>query len=85
MEAIRESVQDYQYLVMLRERINQLEKTNPKHPALAEAKNLLESACSRVLKAAGAQDGGWTSDKDRSIADQVCVEIGEMLEKTGKP
>ncbi|MBI4025031.1 MAG: hypothetical protein HY360_08625 [Verrucomicrobia bacterium] len=85
MEGIREGVQDYQYLVMLRDRIRQTEKANARNPMLAEARSLLSNACSRVLHDQEAQDGKWISNKDRSIADQVCVEIGVMLEKMGKP
>lgn len=85
MEAVREGVQDYECLVMLRNRISQMEKVNPAHPALAKAKNLLGSVCSRVLTAQGALDTNWPADKDRSIADQVVAEVGEMLEQVGKP
>ncbi len=81
MEAIRESVQDYEYLVMLRDRILEIEGTHPDHPMLTAAKKLLEDACGRVLDAEGAAQPTWTSEKDRAVADRVLVEVGVMLER----
>lgn len=80
MEAIRESVQDFEYLVMLRNRIAAIAQTNPAHPLLGKARSLLESAPRRVLDADNADRIHWRIDKDRSLADAVRVEIGAMLE-----
>jgi hypothetical protein len=76
MEAVRESVQDYEYMVMLRDAI----AANPSHPRVAEAKALLTAAPRRVLDAENADDIQWRNDKDRGIADAVRIEIGAMLE-----
>ena len=79
MEAIAEGVQDYECLVMLRDRIAAVEKAGTKHAALARAKALLAGACDRVLAGASTQGYRWDEPKDRSVADTVRVEILEML------
>ncbi len=84
MEAIRESVADYEYLVMLRDAIANLQKNHPDHALLPTAKKLLDTATERVLSSPGATDLDWIEIKDRSIADIVRIEIGAMLEKLQK-
>ncbi len=79
LEAVREGVQDYEYLVMLRDRIGELERTRLNHPRLAEAKTLLATAPGRVLKAKSAAEYRWDAPKDRTLADRVRVEILDML------
>ena len=80
MEAVREGVQDFEYLVMLRDRVGQLSEGGSTHALLPQANALLDAAAERVLKAQGASQTKWQDPKDRSIADTVRVEIGEMLE-----
>jgi len=80
MEALRESVEDYEYLVMLRERIAQLQKINRAHPRLPAARHLLANAPGRVLHGAAASQMRWQQTRDRSVADTVRIEIGDMLE-----
>ncbi|OGV72674.1 MAG: hypothetical protein A3K19_06845 [Lentisphaerae bacterium RIFOXYB12_FULL_65_16] len=81
MEAIRESVEDYEYLVMLRDRIAALEKAAPGHALLPKAKELLATAPGRVLQAPGVDALDWRDAKDRSIADTVRIEVAGMLEQ----
>ena len=81
MEAIRESVEDFEYLSMLRDRIAAVENRQPIHALLTQAKKLLAGAADRVLLAEDASELEWRAPKDRSVADLVRVEIGEMLEK----
>jgi hypothetical protein len=81
MEAIRESVQDVEYLLMLRRRIRDLEKTTPGHPQLDNARKILRNAPRRVLDGQTAEILKWQEPKDRSIADTVRIEVGDMLEK----
>jgi hypothetical protein len=85
MEALRESVEDYEYLVMLRERIAQLQKTNGAHPRLTAARQLLATAPGRVLLGAAADQMRWQQMRDRSVADTVRIEIGDMLESLRLP
>jgi len=81
MEAIRESVQDFEYLVMLRNRIEQLAKDNAYHPLLPAARQLATTALDRVLLAENVNELSWKDPKDRSIADTVRIEIGALLER----
>jgi hypothetical protein len=80
MEAIRESVEDYEYLTLLRARIAAVEKATPNHAQLPAAKALLAAAPGRVLGAPKATDLGWREPKDRSLADTVRIDIGTQLE-----
>lgn len=86
MEAIREGVEDYEYLVMLRDRISMLEKKGSLSEILSRAKVLLDGACERVMKGIKHNpeefgiSGTWSDPKtDRTVADRVRIEILEML------
>ena len=88
MEAIRESVGDFEYLCMLRDRVGELERTQPRHKLLSQARKLLAGAADRVLSARGAKiseykapEMAWDKPRDRACVDVVRIEIGEMLEK----
>ena len=76
MEAIREGIEDYEYLVMLKNRITELGGN-------AEAQALLDGAASTVLNATGASLLNWVNTKDRSIADQKRIDVLNMLEALG--
>ena len=80
MEAIRESVEDYEYFVMLRDKVAAAEKAGAKNPALDRARALLATSADRVLNAPDASKLSWFAPKDRSLADAVRVEIMEALE-----
>jgi len=80
MEAIREGIEDYEYLRILRDRIAQLEKQGKRAPDLAAAKELLTSAADRVTACMTERDKiKWEEPKDRSVADRVRVEVLDML------
>lgn len=76
MEALRESVEDFEYFVMLKDAIA---KANPGNPALPKAKELLQSGARRVLEATNANKLNWFDDKNRWIAEEVRLEILETL------
>jgi hypothetical protein len=79
MEAIRESAEDYEYLVMLRDRVAAAGKHGANDPALDRARKLLSEAAPRVCDAKGASALAWATDKDRTVADEVRLEILEVL------
>ncbi|MBT3377965.1 MAG: hypothetical protein HN742_01355 [Lentisphaerae bacterium] len=81
MEAIRQSVGDFEYLAMLRDRVVGLGATQPDHRLLQTARTLLATAVDRVLSAPGVTGLKWEDEKDTTIADAVCWEIGELLER----
>lgn len=80
MEAIREGLEDYEYLTMLQHRIAILEAAGSTTPILADAKTLLAAAPERVLTAEGAASIYWRDLKDRTVADTTRVEILDLLE-----
>ena len=85
MEAIREGMQDYEYLRMLRDRVAAVAKANPRHPRLPGARKLLATAADRVT--ACMTDAGqirWDRPKDRGVADRVRVEVLEALAGLGE-
>jgi len=80
MEAIRCGVQDYEYMRMLRDRIDELTRTNRSDPRLVRARKLLASAADRVTACmTGVAKINWPQPKDRGTADKVRIEILEML------
>lgn len=80
MEAIREGAEDYELLARLRERIAEVARSSPAHPALDRARALAQAAPARVLSAPGASEFVWSASKDRSAADAVRIEVQEALD-----
>jgi len=84
MEAIRESAQDYEYLMMLQDQITELEKQRGRSdPTVARLRGLLQDGPRRVVTKDGAVSMPmlWRQHHDRSVADQVRIQIGEQLEQ----
>jgi hypothetical protein len=83
MEALREGVEDYEYLKMLQDKISFLEVLGIKDSAIDNAKILLETGVTRTTSArkTWATDHWDNIDKDRTVADQVRIEILESLKQ----
>jgi hypothetical protein len=79
MEAIREGVEDYEYLVMLRDGIQAATTSDLPAETLTQARQLLAESAATVCAASNATAMPWAAPKDRSIADRVRLEILEML------
>jgi hypothetical protein len=79
MEAIRESVEDFEYFVMLRRAAEQAKAAGRSAAAVAKAEVLLNGGAQRVLDAPGATMLRWRDKKDRTVADNVRREILEAL------
>lgn len=79
MEAIREGVQDFEYLVMLRKAVEQAKAAGRSDVAVTRAEKLLATAADEVLSAKGADRLHWHDPKDRTIAEGVRVRILETL------
>ncbi len=79
MEAVRESAQDYEYLVMLRDRVEALEATGSTNQALTPARSILARACHRVLSGFQGMSFRWDQPLDRTVADKVRVDILKAL------
>jgi hypothetical protein len=82
MEAIREGVQDYEYLAMLRDRIAALRAEGKgQRQDVKGAADLLATAADRVLAGENGPNWRWDEIKDRSVADRVRLEVLDFLEK----
>ena len=79
MEALREGIEDYEYLVMLSREIAKAEKSGFTGSALNRARKLLSEAPSQVCDAPGANGFKWADKKDRTVADKIRIEILEAL------
>jgi hypothetical protein len=80
MEAIREGMEDYEYLRILRDRIAELEKKGVQNDAVRTAKTLLETAADRVIETLKPRASQmWNAEHDRTVADRVRIEVLEAL------
>lgn len=82
MEAIREGISDYQYLVLLRDAIAQARSGGKKSAEIARAEKLLADAPAEVLwKNHALDEPKWlaTTAIDRSVADRIRVAILDAI------
>lgn len=79
MEAIRESIEDYEYFVMLRRAIDRVKAAGKAGPQTATAEALLNDGVQRVLAAQGVDKLYWRDPKDRGRADMLRIEILKTL------
>jgi len=79
MEAIRESAQDYEYLVMLRAAVHRAKSAGRGGAEVARAERLLDAGVAEVLASPGADQIHWHVPKDRSKADALRVKLLEAL------
>lgn len=81
MEACREGIEDYEYLVMLEQAIKAAEgQTPPKADAIERARALLSECPGLVLDTGTSDSLMWSAEVDRSVADAVRAEIIAVLE-----
>ncbi len=79
MEAIRDGVQDYEILMLLRRAVEQRKKRAPADPNLAEAEKLLTVGVQRVLAPIGVNELRWHIPKDRTVADRAREQALQLL------
>ena len=82
-EAVREGIEDYEYLRMLRDRVEALTETGRPGAALARARRLLKELPGQVATYEAGRIR-WVSPKDRSGADTARVQILEALDALGR-
>ncbi|MBU0639962.1 MAG: hypothetical protein KKB50_13925, partial [Planctomycetes bacterium] len=80
-EAVREGVQDYEYFVMLRKRVAELDGKGVTGPAVDAAKKLLTDGPAEVTSAINEKILDWSAPKDRGIMDRVRVQALETLKQ----
>lgn len=79
MEAIREGIEDFEYLLMIEQRLAALETSGVKRAALDRARAVLKDAPRRVCDAPAVTQMTWTDVKDRTMADCMRIEILQAL------
>lgn len=79
MEAIREGIEDYEYLTMLRKRVVALEQQGVLAARLAKAKELLATGPDRVMAMEKGANYRWDEKKDRGTQDVVRIEVLKTL------
>lgn len=79
-EAVREGVEDYEYLAMMRDRIAELKAKGIDAPDIADAERLLAAVADET--APGYYDArlqNWSDFKDRSVADRARTRVLRAL------
>ena len=84
MAAIREGAQDYEYFVMLRSRIAELERKGVRSPLLDQARKLVVEGPDLVVSGIHSDNLAWSVPKDRGVMDAVRVQVLDLLEKMAK-
>lgn len=79
MEAIREGIQDYEYLTMLKRWMDQHMMEATDRPARAE--RLLRTAVEQVMATQDGTNFRWNREVDRSTADRARADVLDMLER----
>lgn len=84
MEAIREGVEDYEYMKMLTDKLSAL-AVYPDDSVLTAARNVRDTSATNVTAfLTSSSDYVWSVSKDRTIADSTRLAILSSLEDLGK-
>jgi len=84
MEAIREGTEDYEYLTMLKSRVDELAAEGVDEAKLAAARELLTTGPDRVMAQERGANYRWDESKDRTVQDQVRIELLQTLTELQK-
>ncbi|MFH1905385.1 MAG: carbohydrate binding domain-containing protein [bacterium] len=79
-EAIREGIQDYEYLALLRDRLMEAEKQGYSAALISRAKKILAEVPKKVFHGDTWAHGVWWTPKDRTGADREIAKVMEALE-----
>ena len=83
-EAVREGVQDYEYLRMLRDKAGKVRASGGDAAWLKSAEGLLTDGVAEAVGAVVSSNMLWNVEKDRSAMDAVRVRVLDALEMGGK-
>jgi hypothetical protein len=82
LAAILEGLEDYEYLSMLRDAIEEAARTmGPNNTAVTHARAVLSDSVQRVLGLSRPNDFSWSAGKDRSAADAARLEVAAELRR----
>ncbi|MFA7173883.1 MAG: hypothetical protein WC340_10805 [Kiritimatiellia bacterium] len=82
-EAVREGVQDYEYLLMLRNKATKIRRSNGDAAWLKRVESLLTDGVAEALEAVTSPNMFWEIEKDRSVMDTVRIRVLDALEADG--
>ena len=85
-EAVREGVQDYEYLAILRDRLAEAKRQGRADAVVTRGEKILLDAPGRVLRGDSQAMGVWWTPKDRTGADREIAAVLAVLESlNGSP
>jgi hypothetical protein len=85
-EAMREGMEDYETLDMLRRAVEARRRSNPQDPRLAQAEQLLSRGVQETLATASSRRAlAWEEPKERTRADRVREQALRWLTESGAP
>ena len=80
-EAIREGVQDFEYLRLLRETVGKIKAFGGSAAWRVHAETLLKDGVAEAVKTVAASNQTWLVEKDRSAMDEVRIQVLDLLEE----
>lgn len=83
-EAVREGVQDYEALCMLRDRVEQARAAGRDVPWVQEAKRVLSEGVAEAVAEVKPQHIHWHVDKERGAMDKVRLQVLDLLEAASR-
>ena len=81
-EAVREGVQDYEYLRLLRDAAVRAKASGDGAAWLARAESVLTDGVADAVKAVTPSNQMWAVEKDRSVMDAVRIRVLDLLEES---
>jgi hypothetical protein len=84
MEAVREGIEDYEYLLMLKQALASAEKEKRHHETVRQVRDLLTEIPGRVLNPATLDAFWWRDPLDRTVADKARLDILNALAALGQ-
>jgi hypothetical protein len=79
-EAVREGVQDYEYLSLLREKVRKVKEARGDALWLARAETVLKDGVAEAVRTVTSANQTWLVEKDRSVMDTVRIRVLDLLE-----
>jgi len=83
-EAVREGVQDYEALCMLRERVGQARDAGRDAPWVREAERVLSAGVAEAVAAVKPENIYWHVAKERDAMDRVRLQVLDLLETAAR-
>jgi len=80
-EAIREGIEDHEYLAILRDKMEQAKKDGKNPAIIVEAETFLHNAPKRVADSYDRKKRFWSIEKDRTAADASRHQVLRLLQK----